>query len=179
MFHARDETWRRRPVVPSSAMRAWLVDRGSLTRRIQARCAQFRVLRMRQAHARPLKDELAPLRLKRGQLALVREVVLYCGDVPLVFAHSVLALKSLRGRWRWLRGFGGQSLGEALFSNPRVVRRPLRFKRLDSHHGLRERARMFFHGVEPRWARRSIFSLEGLPILVTEVYLPAILDLNR
>ena len=45
-------------------------------------------------------DELAVMKLRRNELALVREVYLYCGNTPVVFAHSVVARKDLRGAWR-------------------------------------------------------------------------------
>jgi chorismate--pyruvate lyase len=116
--------------------------------------------------------------LRRKELALVREVYLYCGSTPVIFAHSVVARKDLRGAWRGLSGLGNRSLGTVLFTNPVVRRTPLRFKKLTPAHPLFKRACARLQ-VKPEglWARRSLFSLHGQSILVTEVFLPSILEL--
>ena len=163
--------------------RDWLQNRGSLTRLIQQRCSNFRVKPVSQSLATVCGDELAVMGLRRNELALVREVYLYCGDTPVVFAHSVVARKNLRGVWRGLSGLGNRSLGTVLFTNPVVKRTPLRFKKLNSGHPLFRRACRGLP-VTPEgppsslWARRSLFTLHGQSILVTEVFLPAILDLK-
>ena len=162
----------------SHRQRIWLQDRGSLTRRIQDRCKYFQVKRVFQSLSRIYGDELDVMGLRANELALVREVYLYCGDTPVVFAHSVVAHKDLRGAWRSLSGLGNKSLGTVLFSNPKIERTPLAFKKVCRGHFLYDRAceRLL---VKPAdlWARRSLFTLHGQSILVTEVFLPAILDL--
>lgn len=115
--------------------------------------------------APPLPDEAALLGLRRGQTALIREVWLQNGDIPLVFARSVLPRASLRGGWRKLGKLGSRPLGAALFSDARVVRKPLAFCR--------------WHGRPAQWARRSVFVRDGRVILVTEAFLPAVLKLLR
>jgi chorismate--pyruvate lyase len=116
--------------------------------------------------------------LRAGELAMVREVYLYCGDTPVVFAHSVVAHKNLRGAWRGLSGLGNKSLGTVLFTNPRIKRTPLEFKKVSRGHFLYDRACTRLQTKPANlWARRSLFTLHGQSILVTEVFLPAILDL--
>ena len=111
------------------------------------------------------------------QRALLREVCLYCGETPLVYAHSVLPLDSLRGAWRGLRRLGGRPLGEVLFSDPNVLRTPLQYKKLHWRHWLYRRACCYLKKPPPfLWARRSVFILNHRPIQVTEVFLPAILE---
>ena len=175
------------PALSSASFRerGWLLSRGSLTRLIQQRCSDFRVKPLLQKLARPCRDELAVLGLRRSELALVREVYLHCGKLPtstpLVFAHSVVARKNLRGAWRGLNGLGSRSLGAALFANPKVKRAPFQFKKLNSLHPLFRRACRGLPATPPcpsyLWARRSLFSLNGKAILVTEVFLPAIFGL--
>lgn len=126
-------------------------------------------------HARPHVDEIALLRLAAGKRAYVREVMLMCGDTPVVFAHSVLPLTGLRGGWNVVTRLGSRSLGEALFRNPRIVRQTLAYRRVRRGHPLHRALAACLPGV-PRqlWARRSVFSLNGHPLLVTEVFLPAV-----
>jgi chorismate--pyruvate lyase len=110
--------------------------------------------------------------------ALVREVYLYCRRAPVVFAHSIVDARELRGTWRSLARLGTRPLGAALFANPRVRRFPLHYKRLNRGHELHRRAcQVLRQPPGELWARRSLFVLRGSPILVTEVFLPGILKL--
>lgn len=162
---------------PSTSGRShdWLTRPGSLTAHLRRHCAGFNVLRLRQVHRYPHFDELAPLQLPRRQWVLVREVLLRCHDTPLVFAHSVTTIDSLRGPWQALAGLGNRPLGEALFLNPRIVREPLAYRRLDARHPL-YRAAAASLPIAPRqlWARRARYVLEGAPLLVSEVFLPGL-----
>ncbi|MBI3936345.1 MAG: chorismate lyase [Betaproteobacteria bacterium] len=173
----RDTRWHRAPPPPAGDCRQWLTDRGSLTCRIQSRCKAFRVKVVRQGLERANRDEQRVVTARRG-LALVREVFLYCGRTPVVFAHSIAGRSSLRGAWRRLGSLGAQPLGEALFADPRVKRYPLRFARLNRRHELYARACRPLRKLPAcLWARRSLFVLRGAPLLVTEVFLPGILKL--
>jgi chorismate--pyruvate lyase len=114
-----------------------------------------------------------------GEQALLREVYLYCGERPLVFAHSVVSRTGLRGAWQSLGRLGNRPLGAALFANPRVRRMPLQFRKLDPQHELfRRAARVLAERPRRLWARRSVFCLRGKSLLVTEVFLPDILKLR-
>lgn len=98
----------------------------------------------------------------------------------MVFAHSVLPLSGLRGPWQGLSALGNKPLGAALFANPLVKRTPLAFKKLGARDELYMRACRILALKPPHlWARRSIFSLQGCPILVTEVFLPDIMGLAK
>ncbi len=174
----RDRNWRRRPAAGAGRYRDWLIDRGSLTDRIRARCQAFRVELVFQGLRRATRDERV-LFGGRGRQTLVREVYLRCGDVPVVFAHSVARRGDLRGAWRGLTRLGAQPLGAALFANPRVRRQALRFRALHARDELSLRAvgGGMPDGHQVLWARRSLFTLNNSPILVTEIFLPGILAL--
>ena len=163
----------------AGAWRHWLTDRGSLTRRLQQACPAFRVMRLQQAPGRPNLDECATLGLFPGRLAVIREVLLLNADSPLVFAHSVIPFDSLIGPWAGLAGLGNRPLGAALFTNPRIQRQALEYQHLDRRHSLyRDAARHLVAPPRTLWARRSLFALDAHPILVTEVFLPATLQLS-
>ena len=177
--HGQLLSWHPRAPEATCPFRPWLIERGSLTRRIQKRCEAFSVRHVLQRHAKSCRDEAALVGVRPRELTLLREVYLYCGATPVVFAHSVVPRRGLRGPWRALTGLGSKPLGAALFANPVVRRMPLQFKKLNPHHELYRRACRLLE-VKPShlWARRSVFSLRGSPILVTEVFLPAILELH-
>jgi chorismate--pyruvate lyase len=172
--------WLRHPFLIAAPLQDWLVHCGSLTRRLKQRCRAFSVEKV-STRIRPANpDEERELGLRRGQYAYVREVVLYCDGQAVVFAHSVIPLKNLRGPWSSVTRLGSRPLGEALFTNHLVRRHPLSHRTLHPHHKLyRETGRAV--AVDDRaklLARRSRFSLKGRALMVTEVFLPAILDLG-
>lgn len=158
----------------------WLHDRSSLTLRIQQRCRQFAVQPLRSGLARIAFDESALLRIAPHRLAWSREVFLHADGQPVVFAHSACAPQHLRGAWSAIRSLGARPLGALLFAHPQVERRPLHYKVLHAHHPLYRSASAVLARAPGRlWARRSLFTLHGAPLLVTEVFLPGILKLAR
>ena len=173
-------TWQPSPVNAQRSSHCWLTDRGSLTRRLQARCPAFSVRAVHQRLDQPCQDELSLIKSRRKELVVVREVYLYCHETPVVFAHSVLQRGNLRGAWRSISRQGVKPLSAALFANPLVKRTPLYFKKLTPHHELYPRACRVLKTLPSHlWARRSVFILRGRPIMVTEVFLPAILELSQ
>ncbi len=170
--------WSTHPLAIPRPLRRWLCDRGSLTQRLKSRCTDFRVRPLATGHGRPHLDETQLLNLHPRHRAYVRQVMLLCNDRPRVFAHSVLPLAGLRGGWQPVTRLGSRSLGEALFNNPRIQRQSLAYRHIRPHHALHRALRKSMPDV-PRalWARRSLFCLNGRPLLVTELFLPAIMTL--
>lgn len=158
----------------------WLRDHGSLTLRIQQRCARFDVQPVRNGLARIAFDESCVLDIPSRQFAWSREVFLHADGKPVVFAHSTCSSIHLRGVWQAMRGLGNRSLGSLLFTHPLVIRQPLHYLALRSQHPLYRRAASVLD-TRPRtlWARRSLFYLHDAPLLVTEVFLPEILGLQK
>ena len=168
--------WLRKPFA-SNHFSAWLIETGSLTARLQQRYAQFAVQAVRLGDAKPLQEEADLLRAPSHQVALIREVLLKGNGQSVVFAHSVLPKSSLRGEWHRLGRLGSKPLGAILFSNPKVTRTPLSYKKLSANHALYQHA--IQHSLQKPsylWARRSIFSLNCAKIMVTEVFLPALIN---
>lgn len=169
--------WMRKPI-NSGLYRVWLMERGSLTRRLQLASRTFEVEPVQVHHGRALPEEAHSLNFKPRQRAIIREVYLHCNGMPAVFAHSVLPYSSLHGDWQSLRGLGSRPLGAALFSDPRVMRTPLTFKKLGARHALYGKAVQHIEEAPSElWARRSVFHLARSAILVTEIFLPEVLKL--
>ncbi|MFZ9642833.1 MAG: chorismate--pyruvate lyase family protein [Candidatus Methylopumilus sp.] len=167
----------------SGAYRPWLIERGSLTKRLQSKTQAFQVRALAVHHNLPYLDEARLLGLPAYQRSLLREVVLMDAQQPLVFAHSVLPDNSLRGVWLGLSRLGNRPLGAALFADPRVTRTPLQYKKLNKHHALYRQAQKHLQQMpNALWARRSIFQLSSMnrqqAIMVTEIFLPAVLNLK-
>ena len=171
--------WNWRPVGAANRLGKWLQSRGSLTALIRSRCAEFSVGNVENRLARANRDEFGFLGLRRGDFALVREVFLCCRGRRVVFAHSVAARSSLRGRWRGLTRLGAKSLGATVLAGPRVRRESMQFRIVSRRHPLHEKAcRYLSCPPEKLWARRSLFREGRSVILVTEVFLPGILELK-
>lgn len=142
------------------------------------RCDRLNVTVLSQRCAAVNRDERAVVGVRPGVACVVREVSLNCSQRPVVFAHSVAKPRALHGPWRMLMTLGARPLGEALFADPRITRFPLRFRRLNRRHELYRRAcELLERPPACLWARRSLFVLRESHLLVTEVFLPAILDL--
>jgi chorismate--pyruvate lyase len=168
-FHT-DHAWHPAPA-GAGVYRHWLQTNDSLTKRLQAAFADFKVTKVSQYWAHPLPDEAMLLGLRPDQTALIREVWLQSGTTPLVFARSVLPRSSLRGAWRDLDGLGARPLGAVLFADSQVIRTPLTYCKLSRHHPISKRINRA--GL---WARRSVFIRSGRAILVTETFLPEVLE---
>jgi chorismate lyase len=157
--------------------RAWLVYPGSLTRRVVERHGPMRVELLQQRLRMPNEDEYRALGRPPHRRTLVREVLLHAAGRPLVLAHSVVAGRDLAGAWRGVRSLGTRPLAVALFADPRVVRAPFEYARLDRRHTLWKRAsRLLGRELPALWARRSLFRRRGRPLMVTEVFLPGLVD---
>lgn len=160
--------------------RRWLTYPGSLTRRIIERYGAMEVRIVAQGLRRVSEDERAALGLPPHALAYVREVVLHVRGRPVVLAHSIAVPRHVGGEWRGLRGLGTRPLAELLFRDPKVRRAPFEYARLGEHHRLARRAReVFGRRFPPLRARRSIFHRRGRPLMVTEVFLPALREPDR
>jgi chorismate--pyruvate lyase len=172
--------WVNKPMV-TRKLKRWLIDEGSLTKCLQQRYADFHVKPLSVKHAKVMPDECLAMGVKQNQKAFVREVFLLGAGQPVVFAHSVMPLKHLRGRWVGLARLGKKPLGATLFANHRVKRTNLTYKKLMPNHALYKKTakQLKAHGLDDKpaylWARRSIFSLSAMEMMVTEVFLPTLL----
>lgn len=177
---AESSSWQRRPprLGTDAQLRGWLCEPGSLTARLQ-RYGHFRLKLLRQRLHRANPDEEAMLSLPSRARCWVREVVLHCDDVPVIFAHTVLPAVPRGVLSRWFAGLGGRSLGSLLFAHPGFVRGPLAFARIDRRHPLYARAEAAL-GTSPRHflARRCAHRFGGQRVVVTEVFSAGIASLR-
>ena len=154
----------------------WLLDPGSLTRRLQTSCyGQFSVNPDYQGWQRPMLNEALTLGMLPHERCFVREVRLLCDDVPLVFARTVIPIRTLTGPRRRLSRLGKKSLGAVLFANPSMVRSGIEVTRLSPGQPLFSRATLnLANPPSSIWGRRSAFFLDHHALLVSEIFLPAI-----
>lgn len=159
------------------AVASWLTEPGSLTARCQAAARNFRVVRLAYGLGDALADEGIAQPRSRGH-AWIREVMLEADGVPVIFAHTVLPAAPRGKLTRWLARLGNRSLGSLLFSHPGFRRGTIEFLRLDKRHPLYQRAAALGEAGDFLWARRSLHRLGRQRVLVTEVFLPAVVSLE-
>ena len=162
-------------------MRAWLQADGSLTARLIAHSRVFRVQRLHQSTPLCLADEARAVGLARPGRVWEREVLLRCDDTPVVFAHTVVPMAATASDWPLFSALGERSLGSTLFYDPLVTRGELEFARLRQGHPLllRARAVLGVDGEAVLYARRCLYRRRRGTLLVTEVFLPAVMALVR
>lgn len=86
-----------------------------------------------------------------------REVHLCCDGTPRIHARSLLPATTLTGARAALGELGTRPLGDALFAYVGLERGPIEIA-----------------ATSEGWARRSVFRIEGAPLLVAEWFLPAL-----
>ncbi|TLU64722.1 chorismate lyase [Thalassotalea litorea] len=177
-----DVNWVDASLAPKqSVLSDWLLDPTSLTARLKRHCNDFRVLLLGQAlQACPaheaIKGERATMGICEGEKVLVREVLLYCDDQPVVYARSLLPSSSLTGDQKTLAELGEQPLGQVLFNNPKLTRKVLQVAEIAPSQRVCELAKMAnLEVTHSLWGRRSLFHIEEKPLMVAEVFLPGAL----
>lgn len=155
--------------------RPWLLDKGSLTAKLQTKSQnQLCVQVVAQYSSRPQLSEARLLQLSPQHQCIVREVLLKGPEgVPWVFARSLFPLTSLTGRLRHLTRLANRPLGAYLFSQPQLLRSPIQVATLpaNTYSGIPDSV-----GTSTLWGRRSVFYLYNKPLLVSEIFLPALLE---
>ncbi|MES2261450.1 MAG: chorismate lyase [Pseudomonadota bacterium] len=160
-------------------LRHWLTGEDSLTAKLKAHSGAFRVQCLHQRTALCLRDEALAVGLPRTGRIWEREVLLRCDNTPVVFAHTVVPMSATAADWPAFSALGNRSLGSTLFGDPQVRRGELEFARLGASHPLARRARaaLGIDGEAPLYARRCLYRRHQGSLLVTEVFLPAVLEL--
>ena len=166
-------------------LKDWLLDEGSLTARLKSQSKHFMVKVIGEQQQSCSAAEACDL-IKIGEPVLVREVILYCDNVPQVFARSLLPLSSLTGEEQVLANLGEQPLGQVLFNSPSLQRLRLELSSFaadssvvnlaDTLAAMNENSSALVNASQTSkqtlWGRRSIFMLENKPLMVAEVFLP-------
>jgi chorismate--pyruvate lyase len=158
--------------VPTLLM-PWLAEPGLLTSRVRAQCGAPARLRLLRLDPAPLDPAVACRLGVDDAMCLLREIEFTCGPRRWIFAQSVFPQSTLRSH-PWLRELGDRGLGESLSAVEDVRREPLEYSELRPGHPLARAALPESADAVSIWARRAVYRLGGSPILVQEVFLPAL-----
>jgi len=165
--------------VPSTVL-DWLLDKASLTRRLQTTCeGKFSVRVLSQGWSRPMLNEAHELGIDPRRLALVRQVELLCNNTPWVCARTIIPRSTLSGPLRKLAHLQSQSLGAILFASPTMQRGEVEISNITSASKThRLLARSGAKLPDSLWGRRSVFHVFDKPLLVCEFFLPPLQKLH-
>lgn len=140
-------------------LRSWLLTPGLLTQRMRDTCgARFRM------------NVLTARSDARGHL---REIELCCDGRAWVYARTDVPAATLAAQ-SWLAQIGETALGEALAARRGVMRDEFQYAQAGIETPVVARAleRGGVTGPQMLWIRRSVFTLDGAPFTLREVFLP-------
>ena len=108
--------------------------------------------------------------------------MLVCDGRPVVYAHTIVPLDATAADWPFFGALGERSLGSTLFGDPRVRQGKLHYARLQAQHSLAQRALGAVGDAAisfPLFARRCLYRRRKGQLLVTELFLPSVLELTK
>lgn len=157
-----------------SALREWLLHSGSfMAKLVECGVQDARVDVVRQDWEIPDDHEREQLGMPAGTQALAREVMILSEKIPWMFARTIFPRETLTGEESQLADLKNRSLGSVIFNDPTLQRSEFEIACLAPGDNWYERAVKHFAGQEQElWGRRSVFSLQGKKLLLTEVFFP-------
>lgn len=158
---------------------AWLLDRASLTAKLQARCKHLQVKPLYEGWGLIYPFEQPAVASGTAsctpascvQRVWIREVMLCCGPTPWIFARSVTPAIAQGQPWAFLRQQGQQPLGQRLFQDASIQRDAFLFSRWHWPHITKMTD--INSPAPPLLARHCSYQRHNAPLLLSELFLPA------
>lgn len=157
-------------------LRPWIAEKGSLTQRLRRyQQTAFSVEVLGHYWAKPLQNEALKLQIGLHEMAYQREVILRDGAEATIYARTIVPRQTYQQVGHYFRRLGNQALGDVLFRDPHVRRSRIEVAKIRPYQWLYPLAMFEQEALIPTiWARRSLFYFGQRPILVNELFLPAI-----
>jgi chorismate--pyruvate lyase len=154
-------------------VRSWLIGKGLLTLRMKAVCGERYALRLVDQWTGLLNTAYQSALRATDNAGLFRDVEVCCADQVWVFEQTVMPDSTLCAH-PWLAELGDSALGETLADLSGVERSSYEYAWLPVEEPVTARA-LRLAEVKPAglWARRSRVSLRSAPLLIQELFLPA------
>lgn len=152
----------------------WLLETGSLTAKLKQEFAVFSVKVLNEKQIM-LSAEQAEIVGVEKQAALCREVLLYGDGQPRIYAQSWIPLEHLEQNSTFLN-LGTKPLGEFIFQHPRLQRESIMLAEIVPAPYTAELLQELKLDVTPFFARRSVFNLDEVKLMVCEAFLPGALS---
>jgi chorismate--pyruvate lyase len=158
----------------SDKISSWLYDENSLTKKLESLYTKFQVQVKQQLIVDSSMVGLSGYFANEKKI-LLREVFLYCDETPVVFAQTEIPFSTLSHKQAQLTEIGNQSLGTILFQDINMKRGPIEVAQFTENQQLTNLCQSLKQNCpHSLWARRSQFFLNDKPLLVSELFLPAL-----
>lgn len=166
---------------PTEYIEPWLAKPYIISKAMKQCARQLNCTLLQQGPDILFADEISALNLGTPE-ALVRKVYLKGDGVPWSFGRVIVPEPTYLAYQSAFDGLGGKLIGETLlYGNPKTTRGPFSYIRLTRQDALYQD--MFFAlddhypehchlDKEEVWGRRSIFNIDGYPLMVQEAYFP-------
>jgi len=153
----------------------WIKCESSLTVRIKELGIAFNVDVLNQCQKDLSKTQQSLVKTD-DQSGLFREVLLKQGELPLVYAQTIMPDSTVSGTERMLAQLGNQSLGQVLFQSPQAIRGEIEYAEVEANSVLGQYIEKTLQQTikQTCYIRRSLFMLNNKPLLVCECFLPAL-----
>ena len=153
----------------------FIFHEASLTSLIQQRCGgEFEIELKSESWRFPLADEAKSLKMNNRSCAFIRESWLKSDNQYLVYARTVIPRQTFRLKSAQFIKLGTRPLGEVLFADPSSYRSSMHYAMIPGNCTLFRAALGSSHINQGLWARQSLFHIRNSPLLIIEVFLPAI-----
>jgi chorismate--pyruvate lyase len=152
-------------------LKNWLLDKGSLTERLQSHSSDFRLQLLGQRPGQISLEESQQLGLLtkdcHQQQWQIREVLLWGDNQPWVFARSIIPQALCDKDFLDLND---KPLGQLIFNDRRFKRLPFQVTHMSD--SLNFLAQLNIEERQDIGGRRSTFGFKDLTMLISEVFLP-------
>ena len=155
---------------------SWIYEPDSITQRLRDYYGDsVRVQVLSNQWQRAFTSESRLLKTSLTKYTLTREVLLYADDIPLVLARTIIPEPTIRSAHQNLSHLGTRPLGEVIFSYPKLERLALEITQVPSQLW-RADIQQKIHLQQALWGRRTVYAIHHHPLLVSEFFLPEILN---
>ena len=163
-----------------SHWQSWLSDTGSLTQKIEHAIGQkLEVIVLSDCRQNLNSDESRYFHFKLRRCR-IREVLLCRKGIPLVMGRSIIPTTSSMGSNHAILRLGKHPLGAILFANKHKQKKQKAQREIahvnKGHPLWKKCSKKYSDLLSPVWARRTLYHLKAHPLLVTEVFLPNLLN---
>ncbi len=143
----------------------WLLDSGSLSAKLSAsQAGEYHVKVLAEGYAKAHRLEQY-LGATNASLFWCREVCLYLGDTPVVYARTIMPAHKNNPQLHAIRHLGTRPLGAYLFQHPRLKRGKINLNLCPKNNlGL-------------SFCRHSSFNLPNQPVFIAEGFCQSLLTL--
>ncbi|MCF6253761.1 MAG: chorismate lyase [Thiomicrorhabdus sp.] len=178
--HTRPVFWKPAKLIhritPVKNTQQWLTTKGSLTARLRQLCPTLEVEVLSEKLEQPLANESQSLGLQPNEHAWIRCVLLRGGGENWIYARTVIPHFSESNAWAHLQQLGNKPLGEVLFQDNNIQRTHFTFAKQSLAIWPYLPLSSSPNSIPFGYARRSIFTQQNTPLLLTEVFLPPLLS---